>query len=307
CVRVLNFRSDDVGLRVAAGWNMPPRVCRALAGAEHAGMLLDRSAASIADYARELTHAIYREGAGIEAVNLQCVLDAEGNRTLISVRDLCRIVDSAVSETETTFSALGVPAAHLRLETQAERARLVLATYQVFTAPKLAALDQAVDTATRTLRQPGFELTTFMTALLDALSEAGFERVVFGLVNASHTTIRGRLASGDGAEELLRDFEFPLNGNDGAVLAALERRTDVLVECDRDNRYQNSLLVTSLKPTAFALFPIVVDGQPAGCLYADRLTASPGLEMARPSLVRVRNAMAAAIRKIARAARSNRS
>lgn len=307
CLRVLNFRSDDIGLRVAAGWNMPPRVCRALAGADNPGMLLDRSAASIADYARELTHAIYREGAGIEAVNLQCVLDADGTRTLISVRDLCRIVDSAVSETETTFAALGVPAARLRLEKQAERARTILATYQVFTVPKLAALDQAIDAATRTLRQPGFELTTFMTTLLDALSEAGFERVVFGLVNGSHTSIRGRLASGDGAEEILRDFEFPMNGNDGAVLAALERRTDVLVDRDRDNRYEESLLVTSLKPTAFALFPIIVDGQPAGCLYADRLTASPGLEMVRPSLVRVRNAMTVAIRRIAHASLSSRA
>lgn len=306
CLRVLNFRADDVGLRVAAGWNMPSRVCRALAGSDRGGVLLDRSAASIADYARELTHAIYRDGAGIEAVNLQCVLDADGNRSLVSVRDLCRIVDSAASETETTFAALEVPVARLRLERQAERARAILAAHQVFTAPKLAALDRAIDNASRTLRQPGFELTSFVTSLLDALSEAGFERVVFGLVNGSHTTIRGRLASGSGSEEILREFEFPMNGSDGAVLAALERRTDVLVDRDRDSRYEDSSLVASLKPAAFALFPIIVDGQPAGCLYADRLTASPGLEIVRPSLARVRNAMTAAIRSIARTSLASR-
>jgi HD-like signal output (HDOD) protein len=305
CLRVLNFRSDDIGLRVLAGWNMPPRICCALAGAEQAGPPMDRSAASIADYARELTHAIYRDGAGVDAVNLQCVLDAEGNQTLVSVRDLCQIVDSAASETEATFTALGVPAARLRLEKQAERARTVLETYQVFTAPKLAALDHAVDQATRTLRQPGFELTAFVTGLLDAVREAGFERVVFGLVNGAHTAIRGRLASGTGAEDVLRDFEFQLNSNDGVLQAALEKRTDVLVDRDRDSRCEDSHLVASLRPTAFALFPIIVDGRIAGCLYADRLTASPGLEMVRPSLVRVRNTMTAAIRSMAHASLSN--
>ena len=156
----------------------------------------------------------------MDAVNLQCVLDAEGNRTLVSMRDLCQIVDSAASETEATYTALGVPAARLRLERQAERARTVLATYQVFTAPKLAALDQAIDEATRTLRQPRFELTAFVTSLLDAVSEVGFERAVFGLVNGAHTAIRGRLASGSGADDILRDFEF----RSIATMASCRRR-----------------------------------------------------------------------------------
>jgi HD-like signal output (HDOD) protein len=300
CLRVFNFTWDDVGLRVATGWNMPSRVRRSLAGAEPDGPVMDRSVASLADYSRELTHALYREGAGIDSVHLHCIVDAEGQRALVSVRDLYRIVDSAVLETETTFTALGVPAGRLRLEHQAERARSILATFQVFDSARMTELNQAVDSAARTLRQPNLELTSFVTGLLDAVRDAGFDRVVFGLVNEVHTIIRGRLASGDGSDDLLSRFQFPMDPSEGPMLAALERRTDVLVDRDRDNRYESSLLVASLKPAAFALFPIIVDGQPAGCLYADRLTPSPGLEMVRPALGRVRNALAAAIRKMAR-------
>jgi hypothetical protein len=113
------------------------------------------------------------------------------------------------------------------------------------------------------------------------------------------------LASGSGTEDILRDFEFPMSCNDGVVQDALEKPTDVLVDRDRDNRYEHSHRVASLRPAAFALFPIIVGGQTAGCLYADGLTASPGLEMARPSLVRVRNAITAEIRSMARASLSN--
>lgn len=300
CLRALDFAWDDVGLRVAARWNMPRRVRLSLAGTgTAAGSALDQSAASIADYARDLTHALYREGSGIDAVHLRCVLDPEGKQVLVSVRDLCRIVDSAAIETRDTFAALGVPTKQLRLEQQAERARSILESVKVFEAADLLALDQAVDCARRKLRQPDFELTSFVAALLDAVKAAGFERVLLGLVNEDHTIIRGRLASGDRVEDLLSRFQFPIDHAEGPILAALERRIDVLVDRKRDDRYDGSELVTSIQPAAFALFPIIVDGRTAGCLYADRQTMSPGLDAVRPSLARVRDVIAGAIRRMA--------
>lgn len=299
CQRIFGFRWDQVGSKVVDAWNMPTPVRSTMAGLERARSALDRSACSIADYARDLTHAIYREGAGVESVQLRCVIDADDKQALVSVRDLRGIVDAAVAETEATFTALGVPTAQLRLEEQTQKARLILARFQVFTAAILATLDQAIDHAARALRQPDLELTGFVTRLLDAIRDAGFQRVVFGLLNEDHTLIRGRLASGQDQNDILDRFQFPLDGSDGAVLAALGRRTDVLVDRDRDERYEGSLLVARLGPTAFAMFPILVDGHATGCLYADRLTASPGLEMARPSLARARDAIAAGIRRIA--------
>jgi hypothetical protein len=51
-----------------------------------------------------------------------------------------------------------------------------------------------------------------------------------------------------------------------------------------------------MKPAAFALFPLVVDQKPVGCLYADRQSAAPDLDTARLPLGRVRDAMAASIK-----------
>ncbi len=208
CMRVLDFAWDDVGLRVAARWNMPARVRRSMAGAEAPlPSNLDRSAASITDYARELTHALYREGAGIESVHLRCVLDTDGKQALVSVRDLHRIVDSAVKETQETFATLGVPTAQLRLEQQAERARSILESLQVFDAAGLLALDQATDSAFRKLRQPDFELTGFVSwsAGCAHLRRLRASRL-FGLVNEDHTMVRGRLASGGAVDDLLERF-----------------------------------------------------------------------------------------------------
>jgi len=150
CLRVLNFRADDVRLRVAAGWNKPPRVCRALAGAEQAGMPMDRSAASIADYASELTHAICREGAGLDAVNCNACW-MRRNRTWCQCGTCARSSIRRRAGLKRHLPRWVFPAARLRLERQAKRARTVLATYQVFTALKLATLDQAIDHATRRL------------------------------------------------------------------------------------------------------------------------------------------------------------
>jgi hypothetical protein len=263
------------------------------------GSAIDRSAASITDYARDLTHALYREGEGIDSIHLRCVIDTEGKQALVSVRDLHRIVDSAVIETRETFAALGVPAVQLRLDQQAERAHSILESFRVFDATSLLALDQAADSALRKLRQPDFELTALVTSLLDALAGAGFERALFGLVNEDHSMVRGRLASGAATDDLLTRFQFPIDNAEGPIRAALQRRTDVLVDRKRDDRYDGSELVNTVQPAAFALFPIIIDGQPAGCLYADRLSASPGIDSVRPAFSRVRDAIAAAIRKMA--------
>ena len=300
CLRYLDFPWDEVGLEVAARWNMPSRIRRCLAGTERpVGSILDRSVGSITGYARELTHALYRDGAGIEAVHLKCVVDTEGRQTLVSVRDLYRITESALSETRETFSALGIPAKQLLLERQAERALAMVEQVRTFDADHVAALDQAVNEAVRRMNGRDFELTSFVTGMLEAVKAAGFDRAVFGLMNEDHMALRGRLASGERSDELLARFVFTTDRADGLIRAAFQRRSDVLVDRGRDDRYDASELVRSLAPAAFALFPLVVDGQAAGCLYADRLMATPNLENIRLSLGRVRNAIAAAIRKMA--------
>ena len=68
CLRVLGFTWEEVGFRVAAGWNLPTKVNMCLRGrAAPLSSPLDRCLTSIADYARDLTHALYRDGTPIES------------------------------------------------------------------------------------------------------------------------------------------------------------------------------------------------------------------------------------------------
>ena len=84
---------------------------------------------------------------------------------------------------------------------------------------------------------------------------------------------------------------------DGPILAALQRRNDLLVDRARDDRYDGSDLVRIFAPAAFALLPVIVDEKTAGCIYADRADAAPGLDPTLYPLARVRDVIASALRK----------
>jgi hypothetical protein len=291
CFRVLDFSWEDVGLRVAAGWNMPAQVRRSMQASPVAGSSLERSLASITNYGHNLTHAVYRKGAGINTMHLDTVLDPAGQPALLAVRDLARIVDSAVAETSQTFSSLRISPQMLRLSYQAELARAILEPLKTFSAGGTA-LGHAIQKAAGTLRQAGFDLTAFISTLLDAVRAAGFDRVVFGLMNESLTFIVGRLASG---ETITNNFYFPMDGADGPIRAALQRKEDLWVDRARDGRYDRSALVTAFDPAGFALVPIVIDRKTVACLYADLQGSLHRLDALRPAFARVRDLIAQAM------------
>ena len=120
CTEVLDFAWDDVALRVAARWNMPPTLVHCLGGpARPIGSMPDRPLASITTYAHDLTQALYRHQDGPEAFHLRQVLGPDGHVKLVSVRDLRRVIDSAMRETQHMFSALDISSGNLGLEWQA--------------------------------------------------------------------------------------------------------------------------------------------------------------------------------------------
>jgi len=127
CLRVLDFFWDDVGKSVAALWQMPRAVRSSMeTSSMTAGSALDRSLASIANYSHNFTRALYRRGAAIETIHLETVLNPAAQATLVSLRDLYAIVNSARDETEELFSTLQIPTETLRISKQAERARAAL-------------------------------------------------------------------------------------------------------------------------------------------------------------------------------------
>ena len=297
CFRVLDFSWDDVGQRVAAGWNMPAQVRRSMqTGALHASPL-DRSLASVTSYGHNLTHALYRKGTALDAVRLDTVLDPSGHPVLVPLSDVGRIAERALMETRETFDALQIPLESLRLSKQAERARALLNSLSSSDATRLDALEHAIETAAATLHQGRLELTSFISHLLDAMRTAGFDRAVFGLMSENMTQIRGRLASGNFADDVLSRFQFRMDGPEGPIRAALGRKQDLYVNRSRDGRFDGSSLVAAFDPGGFALLPIIINGRTVGCLYADLCGVPQGLDAVRPAFGRVRDLIALAIRK----------
>ena len=297
CFRVLSFSWVDVGIRVAAGWNMPAQVRRSMQPSAVAGSSLDRSLASITNYSHNLTHALYRKGVAIDSMHIESVLDPSGKTTLLSGRDLRRIVDSAVIETSPVFSSLRISTEALRLSRQAEQAHAILESVPIFGAAGLNNLDQAIQRASDILNQPELNLTPFISALLDAVCTAGFDRVVFGLMNENRTWVAGRLASGASADDLLNRFQFPMDGAGGPIRTALQRREDIWVDRARDGRYDGSDLITTFNPDGFVLLPVVIDRKTVACLYADLHGSLNQLDQVRPALARARDLIARAIHK----------
>ena len=295
CFRVLDFSWEDVGMRVATGWNMPAQVRHSMQPGPVAGSALERSLASITNYGHNLTHAVYRKGVGVNALHLGTVLDPAGQPALLATRDLARIVDAAAIETSPTFSSLRISPQTLRLSHQAQRARAILDSLKIFSAGDTA-LDHAIQKAAGTIRLSGFDLTSFVSTLLDAVHAAGFDRVVFGLMNESLTFIVGRLASGE-TNGFANSFYFPMDGADGPIRAALQRKEDLWIDRARDGRYDRSALVTAFDPAGFALLPIVVDRKTVACLYADLQGSLHRLDSLRPAFARVRDLIAQAMLK----------
>jgi len=115
CLRVLDFFWDDVGMSVAARWDMPPAVRVGMDASSAAGLPLDRCLASIINCSHNLTRALYRNGATIDSIHLATPLNPAGQRALVSVRDLHAIVDLAIAETHEMLSALQIPTETLRI------------------------------------------------------------------------------------------------------------------------------------------------------------------------------------------------
>ena len=127
CLRVLDFSWDDVGMSVAARWQMPPAVRFGMdASSIPAGSTLDRCLASITNYGHNLTRALYRKGASLDTLHLETVLNPAGQPVLVPMRDLCAVVDRAMAETREMFSTLRIPTETLRISDQAEQARKAL-------------------------------------------------------------------------------------------------------------------------------------------------------------------------------------
>lgn len=297
-IRTFDFDLDEVSKRLAEVWNLPHCVRLSLDGGQTAVTPEERCLGSVTSYGHQLTNSLYRQSAPMENVHLKSLVNPQGKQCMISQRDLRRIVDSAIDDAQETFRVLMVPVASLRLEQQAEQARALLDGLEPRPAVRsMTNLDSTIEAARMEVEANAFEVGTLIQRVLDALTaEAGFARALFALMSEDRSVIRGRLGSGQGADEALRWFNFPVSRTDPAMTAAIHRKQDLWINRQTDQRFDRSKIVIASEPPHFALFPVVVDNVVAGAIYADR-TQKQSQDELRPRLEKCRNIIATAIKK----------
>jgi GAF domain-containing protein len=125
---------------------------------------------------------------------------------------------------------------------------------------------------------------------------AGFDRAAFCLVNPERTWVQARLGLGEDIDSLLDRFRYPLASPGSPIALALSLKQDLMVDSQRDGRFEHTDLIRSLKPASFGLLPVVVDGLAVGCLYFDRGSAGAEFdEDRRKALASLRDLAARAI------------
>ncbi|MCB1876153.1 MAG: HDOD domain-containing protein [Chromatiales bacterium] len=116
---------------------------------------------------------------------------------------------------------------------------------------------------------------TLVQLVLEGLIRGlGMQRAVFGMLSPDRRTLRARLALGQDASRMQRNFVFPLGGRRAGLLNETMdegrprwiRREEIAVGVDRLPRNWTDRLGEG----EFLLAPIRVRGQPLGLIHADR-------------------------------------
>jgi len=313
CLRVLHFTYEDLGHAVARRWNIPEPVRCCIRDLEtkppkgtldHADLL-----SNLISFSHGLTTAVYRQDREGARARVQWLIEDYLPVLPLRKDDVDRVLESALLDTKNTFSLLRIPLDSLRLNRQVEAA--VAGTAEaaptpdetIHEFPELPTSADLLEPLTREaellLASPDdFELNHVLLMILEAVYRGGpFDRVLFCLVNAEHTFIQGRLALGEGAEELRQKFRWPLSTEGGPIGAALRSKRALFLPSHGVGFAEVKTLKT-LGVVSLGVLPILVEGVLVGCLYFDRVRdrTMPDAQMIE-RLEKLRDLAAAAIER----------
>jgi hypothetical protein len=245
---------------------------------------------------QELSAAVYRLAPEAGRARLASAVRRWGSALSLTEESVTALLGDSQAETRDIFAAAGVPLDRPKLGQQLAAMRPGAAAPPPAGAPvpsraaaalgetALHHLTDEVGTVLRSSERPA--LAQMMMMIVEAMYRgAGFDRVLFCLLDQSRTTLQARLGAGEGAAELVGKFRFPVAEAESPVRQAIALARAVQVESVPESRYRRSALALATGARAFVLLPIVVDGSVVGCIYGDRLTAPLGLDpAARESL-----------------------
>ena len=119
----------------------------------------------------------------------------------------------------------------------------------------------------------GRSLNDILRVIIETIyTGMGSDHVVFALRDSKSARMMGRFGLGDGIDELIPQFQFPLDFVPDVFHVALQKNIDILISDTADPK-----IVTRIPPWyrkafsagAFVLFPILIKDRPFGMIYAD--------------------------------------
>jgi serine/threonine protein kinase len=136
-----------------------------------------------------------------------------------------------------------------------------------------AILINGIQEITNTLLEE-FELNQVLTMIMETLYRAyGFNRVFFSLLNLKRTRMQARFGFGKDIDKIIEDFSFTVSPANNVFTIALAEHKALSVDNTRDPEISPLVPEWYLRivgAPAFIIYPIVVDKQALGLIYADR-------------------------------------
>lgn len=284
CRSVLGFTYDELGVAMVGRWNMPAEVGAAMTS-EAEGRASDAPlVVTLAQLAHALTGAIYRSPAAVESrTRVALVLQKFGAGLGISSEGLEKIAAKAATEARNTLTQCKISPRDLTILDESRAAQAfgkaagsgtstTSRAPNAATSPRtVAELEREIDDMVRENTGPA-ELQAVMLKILEAIQRgAGFDRALFALVSPERDCVQGRLAVGDGSDELKTKFTIPLGFAGGPIGIALARQQAVSLRADWELQPTEVIQLMQLGARMLCVLPLAANGQLIGCLYFDQI------------------------------------
>jgi len=135
-------------------------------------------------------------------------------------------------------------------------------------------LTAGLQDVSNSLIDDNMSVNDILRMILEAMyTGMGFAHVVLCIKDGRHNTMCGKFGFGDGVQDLIQAFDFPLAAQPDVFLVALQNNADILITDIDDPKIATRIPAwyrQHVPARTFVLFPIIVKGKPIGLIYADR-------------------------------------
>lgn len=283
-LKVLHCTLEDLGQAAARAWNLPQNLIATMHSEPLMGPTVrtdqDRLRAAVS-FGHELTGANYRVSGTAQRDRLAKLFRIFARPMNLKADDVQRFSSDVWEQARASLEAIQVTEQSLNLESQiAAAAPIVESLKPVEPEPQKPAescgetqaetLSEQIAELARSVDNVSADLETAIRHVLHTVRSCGlFDRAVFLLTAADHTSLIARIAQGEDVNSLLNHFKIGLARVSGPAASAIMARRDLIVYDGAPPTRDWNLRV----PACFGVFPIVVDRVVAGCLYVDRKTS----------------------------------